>query len=160
MKRPDLYYKLELNTVDGYKAILINENSTIKLAGTHTQVKVKDLKIHDVILDGCSIEMIFKTAFPFELNCRKDQYLELPSFLKVIDELDQKYPDDYWDLNSEESRKILQDNLILEVEKCYLGVILTDCFCIDYYSSGALCKGHYMNEKDLDLSVVKKCDLK
>lgn len=160
MKRPDLYYKLELNTVDGYKAILINENSTVKLAQSHTPAKVKDLKLHDVIFDGCSIEMIFKTAFPFELNLKKSQYLELPSFLKVVDELDQKYPDDYWDLTSEDSRKILQDNLILEAEKCYLGVIFTDCFCIDYYSSGSLCKGHYTNDKDLDLSIIKTCDLK
>lgn len=159
MRKTDLYYKLELSTAEGYKAILVNENS--KITANHVHVKVKDLKVGDVILNNCLIEKILKTGFPFELDCKKTQYIDLPSFLNVIEKLNQQYPDDYWDLNSDFSRKLLQDNMILEVDKMYLGVMLTDCFCIDYYSSGDLCKGHYVNEKDIDLSfdILKKHDL-
>lgn len=162
MKKPDLYFKLELKTQKGYKAILINENSSIKrtVNGKKEVVKAKDLKINDKILEGYIIVRILKTSFPFEINLKKSQYYEIPSFLEVIDRLEGKYPEEPWDLNSEFSKKLFEDFMILEVEKSFLGATFTDCICIDYYSSGSLCKGHYMNSKDMDLSVLKKFDIK
>lgn len=159
MQKPDLYYKLELKTPTGYKAILINENSPIKRGRPQEKVKAKDLKINDIILNESLIVRKIPIAFPFEWIHKKNQYFEVPSFLYVISCLENEYPNEPWDLNSEFSKKLFEKSMILEATKEFLGTTFTDCLCIDYYSSGSLCKGHYINGRNMSLNELRKVDI-